>query len=74
MLTDEGREVANDCITRSGLPTLDILSDDEMVDPAQQPNNDIPSDILDKVPFLELQCSYLETSFLIQLQCCLCQC
>ncbi|KAG2330581.1 hypothetical protein Bca4012_019836 [Brassica carinata] len=52
MLTDEGREVANDCITRSGLPTLDILSDDEMVDPTQQPNNDIPSDILDKfTPF-----------------------
>ncbi|KAF8077344.1 hypothetical protein N665_1044s0004 [Sinapis alba] len=58
MLTDEGREVANECITRSGLPTLDILSDVEM-DPAQLPNNtatqtnsDIPSDILDKfTPF-----------------------
>ncbi|XP_024005271.1 crossover junction endonuclease MUS81 isoform X2 [Eutrema salsugineum] len=36
MLTGEGREVANECITRSGLPTLDILSDDEM-DAAQQP-------------------------------------
>uniref|UniRef100_A0A1J3HAR8 Crossover junction endonuclease MUS81 n=1 Tax=Noccaea caerulescens TaxID=107243 RepID=A0A1J3HAR8_NOCCA len=36
MLTAEGREVANECITRSGLPALDILSDDEM-DPAQQP-------------------------------------
>ncbi|VVB17293.1 unnamed protein product [Arabis nemorensis] len=35
MLTDEGREVANECITRSGLPSLDILPDDEM-DPAQQ--------------------------------------
>lgn len=36
MLTGEGREVANECITRSGLPALDILSDEEM-DPAQQP-------------------------------------
>ncbi|CAH2077417.1 unnamed protein product [Thlaspi arvense] len=42
MLTGEGREVANECITRSGLPALDILSDDEMV-PAQQPKNTIPN-------------------------------
>lgn len=36
MLTVEGRNVANECIMRSGLPnSVDILSDDEM-DPAQQ--------------------------------------
>ncbi|KAJ4876367.1 Crossover junction endonuclease MUS81 [Raphanus sativus] len=55
MLTDEGREVANECITRSGLPTLDILSDDE-TDPATQNSiseqTAIPSDILEKfTPF-----------------------
>lgn len=54
MLTDEGREVANECITRSGLPTLDILSDDEM-DPATQDSiseqTAIPSDILEKAHY-----------------------
>lgn len=36
MLTVEGREVANECIVRSGLPnSVDILSDDEM-DPTPQ--------------------------------------
>lgn len=54
MLTDEGREVANECITRSGLPTLDILSDDE-TDPATQDSiseqTAIPSDILEKVHY-----------------------
>ncbi|EOA18625.1 hypothetical protein CARUB_v10007199mg [Capsella rubella] len=36
MLTVEGREVANECIVRSGLPnSFDILSDDEM-DPTPQ--------------------------------------
>ncbi|CAH8387963.1 unnamed protein product [Eruca vesicaria subsp. sativa] len=64
MLTDEGREVANECITRSGLPTLDLLSDDEM-DPTETANQNftssctvreeqtaIPSDILEKfTPF-----------------------
>ncbi|KAJ0264859.1 ERCC4 domain-containing protein [Hirschfeldia incana] len=61
MLTDEGREVANDCITRSGLPTLDILSDDETDPPTQNSTSScsmreeqtaIPSDIIEKfTPF-----------------------
>lgn len=38
MLTVEGRNVADDCIVRSGLlNSVDILSDDEM-DPVQQAN------------------------------------
>lgn len=61
MLTDEGREVANDCITRSGLPTLDILSDDDKETANEnfissctirEQQTAIPSDILDKfTPF-----------------------
>ncbi|KAL0749137.1 hypothetical protein Bca101_031140 [Brassica carinata] len=61
MLTDEGREVANDCITRSGLPTLDILSDDDNETANEnfissctirEQQTAIPSDILEKfTPF-----------------------
>lgn len=72
MLTDEGREVANDCITRSGLPTLDILSDDDNETANEnfissctirEQQTAIPSDILEKVllqnGILNLQFSFL---------------